>query len=120
MLNPHSLTITGSRIASFRLHSRIKLRVFIHEGRYILSLISQLERPSLSLFEDHRSFAGGTQSRRKNPLSLHRRNGSDREGEVGKRSVVSECNRIFFPINENRRLRSRRLGVQISFLRPSD
>ncbi|KAF5772454.1 hypothetical protein HanRHA438_Chr13g0587841 [Helianthus annuus] len=120
MLNPHSLTTTGSRIASYLLHSRIKLRVFIHEGRYILSLFSQLERPSLSLFEDHRSFAGGTQSCRKNPLALHRRNGSDREGEVGKRSVVSEGNRIFFPINENRRLRRRRLGVRISFLRPSD
>ncbi|KAM0036465.1 hypothetical protein Hdeb2414_s0014g00426691 [Helianthus debilis subsp. tardiflorus] len=73
MLNPHSLTTTGSRIASYRLHSRIKFRVFIHEGRYILSLFSQLERPYLSLFEDRRSFAGGTQSHRKNPLALHRR-----------------------------------------------
>ncbi|KAJ0534502.1 hypothetical protein HanRHA438_Chr05g0229391 [Helianthus annuus] len=34
--------------------------VFIHEGRYIPSLFSQLERPSLSMFEDCRSFAGET------------------------------------------------------------
>ncbi|KAM0048675.1 hypothetical protein Hdeb2414_s0008g00277151 [Helianthus debilis subsp. tardiflorus] len=29
LLNPHSLTTTGSRIASYRLHSRIKLRVLV-------------------------------------------------------------------------------------------